>query len=216
MTKALNAPIASDLLLTKKNKQIIFGRLICSARGAVLADFRGHVLSTAIVAAENKKSRKRLNVDAQLAVFNIESVGTPFSAAFEAEAPRVEWAEKIDVSTPASSRTFLSHCPIVEPFTSLCGLTEPTNRFAFSPCLRKGNCCFNVSSVAATGQMIASSKRTIFRENSGPFLWDFLSLDRLKSRPLSEQFIDDKLIAANSETRNIVTKAKSIAVLRDS
>ena len=49
---------------------------------------------------------------------------TPDMAAFEEEAPRVECAEKIDVSTPADRRMDFSHLAIVEDTTALWGFEE--------------------------------------------------------------------------------------------
>lgn len=51
----------------------------------------------------------------QFAARKIQSTGMPSEEALEAAALRVEWAEKILVSTPALLRNFFIQWPIVVP-----------------------------------------------------------------------------------------------------
>ncbi len=60
-----------------------------------------------------------MDSEAQSAALNIDWMGTPSVAALDAAAPLVECAEKVDVSTPASSSCFLIHLAIVDPLTGL-------------------------------------------------------------------------------------------------
>ena len=64
---------------------------------------------------------KTLSVDLS-AVDKICCVVTPANEVAEVEAPRVEWAEKTDVSIPAEVKTDFSHQAIEDDTTGECGL----------------------------------------------------------------------------------------------
>jgi len=72
----------------------------------------------------------------QFAALNISVVETPAALALEVAAPRVEWAEKIEVSIPESAITLFSHLPMVHGFTGAYGfLTEMKRGLAAPACL---------------------------------------------------------------------------------
>ena len=49
----------------------------------------------------------------------MSTVDTPTALALEVAAPRVEWAENMDVSTPESDITLFSQFPMVHDFTGV-------------------------------------------------------------------------------------------------
>ena len=65
-----------------------------------------------------------MDSDDQPPARKIEFVESPVSAAFDAAAPLVEWALKMDISMPASQKDFI-HLPTVLPETGKCGATRP-------------------------------------------------------------------------------------------
>ena len=74
------------------------------------------------------------NTDSVLrfAAFRISLVVIPMFATLEQDAPRTEWALKIDVSMPAACSSAFNHCATVQEVTDLCGLMRAKN----SPFLR--------------------------------------------------------------------------------
>ena len=63
----------------------------------------------------------------QCAVLRMVSTGTPDRAAFEAAAPLVECALKVEVSTPALPNNDFIHLPIEQTFTGLFGFFMAEN-----------------------------------------------------------------------------------------
>ena len=79
----------------------------------------------------------------------------PIVAAVEADAPRTEWAPKIDVSTPEASNTDFSHLAIVLEETGLWGFTTAINSFICSPL--NGSVLSSYAFNVKTGHSLASS-----------------------------------------------------------
>ena len=83
----------------------------------------------------------------------------PASAAAVDEAPLVEWAVSIAVSTPLSFKTCFNHPAIVEENTGLCGETVAKKSWSL-PWSLKPSVAFSYAFKQATGHRIRSSDKS--------------------------------------------------------
>ena len=69
----------------------------------------------------------------QFAALRMSAVVTPAALALEVAAPRVQWAEKTEVSTPESAMTLFIHLAMVHGFTGAYSFLTEIKRGLVAP-----------------------------------------------------------------------------------
>jgi len=146
---------------------------------------------------------------------------TPDMAALDDEAPRVEWAENTDVSTPAERRTDFSHLAIDDDATALWGFTTAKNSWSgihSSPDLdRSAEETNRYRFKHATGHRVGLSKAHIVVSDGR---WELLlCFDKLLGMNTASEEDTLTLLADSLERSELLPaehKATSIANFHDS
>ena len=133
--------------------------------------------------------------------------------AFEAAAPRVEWALNTVVSTPAAVREERIHPLIVFALTFLWGEISEMNRELMFMSLWWVDVRSTYALTASTGQHVTSWRPGIIIYCNGPLCCAFLGLSKENETPLTEKLTEIRLIEASSETLRREAKASKTAVL---
>ena len=77
--------------------------------------------------------RQKVGSELQFAALRMSAVDTSAALALKVAAPRVEWVEKIEVSTPESATTLFIHLPMVHGFTGVYGFLTEIKRGLVAP-----------------------------------------------------------------------------------